>query len=191
MSFVWFFLGIALFLCVLIMAGQWLLRKRNNELERIIHGVGMEDFDTPLEEDVMSSVQTISWVSFYVATDQAWNGRDVVDVLLQYGLVLDDDHLFSYKIDDCTWFRVAQATQPVSFDMDRLDDTAISGLAFFMDANEVDYPRAVFHKMVFILKEIARELNGLLVDQSRQVLTPDDFERISNQLPKYEDELVV
>ena len=190
MSFVWIFLGVAVGLSLVILGSQWFLKIRNTELDRVISG--MRDRVVDDENDTIRvKDKTISWVSFYLATDKPWSGHEVVEALMQQGMSLDEDNLFSYKVHGVTWFRAAQATQPVSFDMHRLSDIAITGLAFFMDANEVDFPREAFHKMVGVVRVLADVLNGLLVDQSRHVLSPEDLERIAKQLPKYEDELVV
>lgn len=144
--------------------------------------------NAPVQEGLVQSdgSSTISWVSFYLATDTPWNGQDVVSALTAQGLTLESDGLFAYNYDGCTWFRVAQATHPVSFDMDLLNETAIEGLAFFMDATEVSMPKSVFRKMVLVMKQLTQSLNGLLVDQSQRPLTPEDLTRIEKQLPQDE-----
>jgi cell division protein ZipA len=181
----------AIGIAAVIWVGRGIARARHSELDRVIGDISEHEYDELQDKDTPSSQdRTISWVSFYLATDKPWNGKDVVASLMRHGMVLDQDNLFSFNIEGVTWFRAAQATQPVSFDMERINDTAIAGLAFFMDANDVDYPREAFNKMVFVIKTLSSELNGLLVDQSRRALLPEDLERIAKQLPKYDDELV-
>lgn len=165
---------------------------------RIVGRSGADDLDRvidsarPLPEShaeggdaEADDVASISWVSFYLATDEPWEGERVVEVLTDYGFHYEKDSgLFVYEAEHAPWFRVAQATHPVTFDMDRVSELAVSGLAFFMDATEVEEPKMVFSRMVALMQSMSRELNALLVDQSQKPLTPDDLSRILRQLPE-------
>ena len=158
-------------------------------MQGMSHNIGHESVQLSSGNDEKEA--TLSWVSFYLATDQPWSGQEVVDALLEQGLTLGEDGLFVYEQDGCPLFRVAQATHPVSFDMDLLNETVLSGLAFFMDAAEVPMPKKAFNQMVSTMKAIAHLLNGLLVDQSQLPLTPEDLVRIEQQLPHDESILIV
>lgn len=188
------FLLICLFLAVALSVSIvfWRVLGRNHHqrgLGRVMRDMSQTVKASQSLPHVEPELSTISWVSFYLATDQPWTGQEVVDALHRHGLTLGSDGLFIFEDDGYTWFRVAQATHPVSFDMDLLNDTVLSGLAFFMDATEVPMPKKVFRKMVLIMKQLTQSLNGLLVDQSQHPLTPEDLTRIEKQLPQDESVL--
>lgn len=147
-----------------------------NPLARLIQ----KDFQLPVSE------KTLSWVSFYLATPTPWEGSLVLRVLQHHQMSLDAEGLFAYRVEGKVWFRIAQATHPVTFDAQTIDQQYIDGLAFFMDANEVDAPRLAFGIMMGLMKELASELGASIVDQSRSPVTAEDILRIEDRLPTYE-----
>lgn len=182
MSFLWLCMLCAIALSCVILFWRVSSRSAAVDLERVLPLAPEEE---AADEASSQDASSISWVSFYLATDTPWSGDRVVEVLKDYDLSYEPSSgLFVYETEHMPWFRVAQATHPVSFDMDRLSDSAISGLAFFMDATEVDHPAMAFKRMLAVLHAMSQDLNALIVDQSQRPVMPGDFERILRQLPE-------
>ena len=182
MSFLWICVSIAMVVAIVILFWFIFIKNNDQSLSNAINSISNDLYDIAFSPQVMDPHTPINWVSFYLASDHAWKGKKILEILSKYELSIDADGLFSYTVEEHKWFSVAQATYPVTFDLSTIESSMVIGLAFFMDTGNAAMPRVVFNKMIEVMKSIAVELNGNLVDKNKKPIKDADLKHILNEL---------
>jgi len=112
--------------------------------------------------------------SIVARSNQGFNGRQLFDAFegvgLEYGNVKVFERLDSNRM---VHFAVASMDEPATFSNTGIDDYYCSGIVFFMQPRELDYPLAVFDDFVDTIETLAAELGGDVLDHKRQPLTAE------------------
>lgn len=124
-----------------------------------------------------------------MANTQLINGRQLLELLLQYGLRYGDMHIFHRHEHPTgqgeTLFSMAQAVEPGTFNIDTLERDLVPGVSFFMSLPGVKSTLA-FDLMIDTARRLAHELQADLVDARSQVLTTATLEQWRDEVVAYE-----
>lgn len=124
-----------------------------------------------------------------MANTQLINGRQLLELLLQYGLRYGDMHIFHRHEHPTgqgeTLFSMAQAVEPGTFNIDTLERDLVPGVSFFMSLPGVKSTLA-FDLMIDTARRLAHELQADLVDARSQALTTATLEQWRDEVVAYE-----
>lgn len=124
-----------------------------------------------------------------MANTQLINGRQLLELLLQYGLRYGDMQIF-HRHEHPTGqgdvlFSMAQAVEPGTFNIDTLERDLVPGVSFFMSLPGVKSTLS-FDLMIDTARRLAHELQADLVDAQSQVLTATVLESWRDEVMAYE-----
>lgn len=124
-----------------------------------------------------------------MANTQLINGRQLLELLLQYGLRYGDMQIFHRHEHPTgqgeTLFSLAQAVEPGTFNIDTLERDLVPGVSFFMSLPGVKSTLA-FDLMIDTARRLAHELQADLVDAQSQALTAATLEQWRDEVVAYE-----
>lgn len=110
----------------------------------------------------------------YVMADpiKPFAGPDIAKACQAQGLRHGERSIFHQTHQGQIQFSVASAVEPGIFNLDVIALMHTPGLSFFLDMRTVDAPRRAFRMMLEVAHEVANQLNGEILTDQRQVLTP-------------------
>lgn len=124
-----------------------------------------------------------------MANTQLINGRQLLELLLQYGLRYGDMQIFHRHEHPTgqgeTLFSLAQAVEPGTFNIHTLERDLVPGVSFFMSLPGVKSTLA-FDLMIDTARRLAHELQADLLDAQSQVLTATTLEQWRDEVVAYE-----
>lgn len=137
-------------------------------------------------------------ISFHImaAPEEKFLGYDLLQVLLSTGFQFGAMGIFHCYHEGRLLFSLAQATQPGTFDLNKMGSVQCTGLTLFMQVTpEMETPLSVFEWMLGAAREIAFSLEGDLENDHRELLDEKDVQtcrkNIRNFLADCEKDLTV
>ncbi len=129
-------------------------------------------------------------ISLHVmARDKAFEGRKLLELLLQYGLRFGDMNIFHRHEfptgHGVVLFSLAQAMEPGTFNIDSLERETVPGVSLFLSLPGYKSLTA-YDLMVDTARRLAVELGGDLLDQHSQVVTAGQFDSWRDQVTAFE-----
>ncbi len=129
-------------------------------------------------------------VSMHVmASTQLIHGRQLLELLLQFGLRYGDMQIFHRHEHPAgqgnVLFSMAQAVEPGTFNIDTLERDLVPGVSFFMSLPGVKSTLA-YDLMVDTARRLAQELQADLLDAQSQPLTTVVLEQWRDEVMAYE-----
>ncbi|WP_413110796.1 cell division protein ZipA [Thaumasiovibrio sp. DFM-14] len=126
-------------------------------------------------------------LSVHANDGEVFKGQRLVNVMEQYGLRFGDMHIFHRHIDDTASskviFSVANSVKPGVFHRDSDFDTP--GISFFMTLPCYGNPEQNFNIMLQTAQQIADEMSGLVLDEQRNMITPQKLDGIREKIKGY------
>jgi cell division protein ZipA len=147
----------------------------------------------PVAETLETSAQDLAIDRVFsvhvMATTQLFDGRQLLELLLQYGLRFGDMDIF-HRHEHPTGqgdilFSMAQAVEPGTFNIDSLSRDLVPGVSFFMSLPGKKSTLA-FDLMIDTARRLAYELQADLLDANSQVLTQAELDQWREAVVSYE-----
>jgi len=147
----------------------------------------------PVAEPLEASAQNLAIDRVFsihvMATTQLFEGRQLLELLLQYGLRFGDMNIF-HRHEHPTGqgdilFSMAQAVEPGTFNIDSLSRDLVPGVSFFMSLPGKKSTLA-FDLMTDTARRLAYELQADLLDANSQVLTQAELDQWREAVVSYE-----
>ena len=147
----------------------------------------------PAAESLETSAQDLAIDRVFsihvMATTQLFEGRQLLELLLQYGLRFGDMDIF-HRHEHPTGqgdilFSMAQAVEPGTFNIDSLSRDLVPGVSFFMSLPGKKSTLA-FDLMIDTARRLAYELQADLLDANSQVLTQAELDQWREAVVSYE-----
>lgn len=121
--------------------------------------------------------------SIMAKNEQGFNGVELFEALddvgLEYGNLQIFERLDARRLVD---FGVASVVKPGIFPSTNLAAFNCPGVVFFMQPGKVDNPAAVFDDFLRTFNFVALKLDGLMLNQERELLSEDDINQIRQSL---------
>jgi cell division protein ZipA len=138
------------------------------------------DIDPPQRPAVAPSI-----IQFSVITkgNDDFNGADIFHVMENLGLEYGSMQIFE-RIDEnrLVQFGAACMLEPGTFPRDNIDEFYCPGIVFFMQIDVLDDRVAAFNDYVHTIVVFAQQMDGVILDHRRQVLTNEMVDAIRNSL---------
>jgi cell division protein ZipA len=129
---------------------------------------GSEDSPAQSEPVAVPQLERVITLRF-IPRDEHLTGDRAVLALRKVGLRHGRYGIFHMHVteaeDDSAAFSVANLTEPGSFDLNKLSETKIPGMSFFMVLPGVGDPVSRFDQMVDVARSLARTLDADLHDE--------------------------
>jgi len=147
----------------------------------------------PAAESLETSAQDLAIDRVFsihvMATTQLFEGRQLLELLLQYGLRFGDMNIF-HRHEHPTGqgdilFSMAQAVEPGTFNIDSLSRDLVPGVSFFMSLPGKKSTLAL-DLMIDTARRLAYELQADLLDANSQVLTQAELDQWREAVVSYE-----
>jgi cell division protein ZipA len=147
----------------------------------------------PVAESLETSAQDLAIDRVFsihvMATTQLFEGRQLLELLLQYGLRFGDMDIF-HRHEHPTGqgdilFSMAQAVEPGTFNIDSLSRDLVPGVSFFMSLPGKKSTLA-FDLMTDTARRLAYELQADLLDANSHVLTQAELDQWREAVVSYE-----
>ena len=138
------------------------------------------DIDPPQRPAVAPSI-----IQFSVITkgNDDFNGADIFHVMENLGLEYGSMQIFE-RIDENRFvqFGAACMLEPGTFPRDNIEEFYCPGIVFFMQIDVLDDRVAAFNDYVHTIVVFAQQMDGVILDHRRQVLTNEMVDAIRNSL---------
>ncbi|QEQ95831.1 cell division protein ZipA [Neptunomonas concharum] len=125
-----------------------------------------------------------------VGKQQPLDGQALLQVVLACGLRHGDMnlfHRFEEGIDKgAVQFSMANAVNPGTFDLERMNELSTPGVSFFMSMSEPKDPKNAFECMLATAETVAKHLGGDLLDENRSVMRPQTKAHYRERITEYE-----
>ncbi len=126
-----------------------------------------------------------------VSEHRSFKGHDIERAARRVGMEFGPMKIFHRKNEHLLGcrhlFSMANMYEPGEFDPNASGTFETRGLTMFMNVPCSHQPAAVFEEMVQAAKELARQLNGTLLDQDRKPLTDKGIALIRGQIDSIAD----
>jgi len=123
-------------------------------------------------------------------TDREFAGVDVLQALLSCGMRFGDIDIFHRHVDDRgtgpVLFSIANAVNPGTFDLNKINDFSTRGLCFFLTLPNVINNMQAFNKMLDVAQKIRSMLDGEMKDDNRSVMTAQTVEHYRQRILDFE-----
>jgi cell division protein ZipA len=123
-------------------------------------------------------------------TDREFAGVDVLQALLSCGMRFGDMNIFHRHVDDRgtgpVLFSIANAVNPGTFDLNKINDFSTRGLCFFLTLPNVINNMQAFNKMLDVAQKIRSMLDGEMKDDNRSVMTAQTVEHYRQRIRDFE-----
>lgn len=124
-----------------------------------------------------------------MARDTAFDGRQLLGLLLQYGLRYGDMNIF-HRHESPTGhggvlFSLAQAMEPGTFDLDRMESSTVPGVSLFLSLPG-NKSLMAYDLMVDTARRLAQEMSGDVLDASSQLVTPGQLDAWREEVIEFE-----
>ncbi|MEM1243448.1 MAG: cell division protein ZipA [Pseudomonadota bacterium] len=115
-------------------------------------------------------------LNIFAKKDHTFMGYDLLQTLLAAGLRFGEMSIFHRYAElnqqTVKLFSLARATNPGVFDINNMGNVDCKGLILFMQLTDREFNHKAFKLMHATAQLLAEELNGELLDDQRQPLTP-------------------
>ena len=141
----------------------------------------VEPRDAEVDRDLVISIFLLA------RPGQTFTGHALLKALRARGLKYANMNIF-HRIDPVSkvnLYSVANAVNPGTFDLSKLDELQTPGLVFFMQLEGLDHPLSTFDDMRRVASELARTLDGELKDEHRSVVGTQTFDHYRERIAEY------
>ena len=120
---------------------------------------------------------------------QRFHGPDILSAMHDQGFVIGDMNLFHVYLDQSTRERLlcslANTVEPGSFDLEHMTELETPGLLLFMQLPGPLEAKLAFERLLQLGRALSQQLNGVLCDESRSVLTLQTIEHIKEKIEEF------
>lgn len=120
---------------------------------------------------------------------QCFHGLDVLDALEKQGFVFGEMNLFHVYPDQATNGRpvcsLANTAEPGNFDMAAMEELETPGLLLFMQLPGPLQGKLAFDRLLQLGRALTEQLDGVLCDESRSVLTLQTIGHIKEKIEAF------
>ena len=156
------------------------VEKTHAKVSPVVHAHEEIDFDPPQRPAVAPSI-----IQFSVITkgNEDFNGADIFHVMENLGLEYGSMQIFE-RIDENRFvqFGAACMLEPGTFPHDNIEEFYCPGIVFFMQIDVLEDRIAAFNDYVHTIVVFAQQMDGVILDHRRQVLTNEMVDAIRNSL---------
>lgn len=118
-----------------------------------------------------------------VAGEVPFAGQKLIETLLEVGMTFGDMDIFHYSdARGQRIFSLANAVEPGTFDMAKIDSFSTQGLTLFMFFDEPEDPLMAFELVIDVATRLASQLAGELADENRSALTVPVLEALRQKI---------
>jgi len=143
--------------------------------------------EEPAEQGEPELIITLSVLS---RSEDGFVGDKLLHCMLSRGLRYGDMNIFHRHKNTSgngnIQFSLANAFKPGTFDLDDMESFQTKGVTLFMMLPGPHEPLKSFMLMLETAKYLASELNGLVIDSSRSVLTQQTIQHFNEQIQDFE-----
>lgn len=139
-------------------------------------------FDKTITTDNIECPKLIEF-SLLAKAKEGFNGQHLFEEFtrlgLEYGSVRVFERVDKNRLVD---FTIACQKEPGTFPEENLEKFYCPGIVFFMQPRELDAPLKVFDDLIETIDELALELDGLVLDHHKKLLTAESIAQYRQML---------
>lgn len=122
-----------------------------------------------------------------IANNEPFSGQRLLECLSEQRMSHGEMSIF-HRLNDqgLSVFSLANAVEPGIFDLDTMASLATPGVSMFLRVHELSEPVVAFDEMIAVAGYLSEELNGLVKDETRSVMTAQTFEYSRSEIVKYQ-----
>ncbi|WP_371378517.1 cell division protein ZipA [Thalassotalea aquiviva] len=118
------------------------------------------------------------------------SGATLLPTLLTLGMKYGEMEIFHRHLDNAgngdITFSLANMVNPGTFDLDNMENFTTQGVTLFMTLPNAGEPVQVFKYMLSAAKQIAKEVNGQVLDGKRSVMTAQTEQHYLSQIREFD-----
>ncbi len=148
-----------------------------------------ENNDTASDEP-LGEVEEVIVINAHAKPGQSFNGKTMLESLLSLDLRFGSMDIF-HKREGINGkqriqFSVANSVEPGTFSLDDIDNFSTAGITFFMQLPGPAKPMEAFKDMLSSADTFVKALDGLLLDEQRNIISQQTLEHIKQQVEDFE-----
>jgi len=156
--------------------------------------VAIRNEDLSFEDEGLSSTEAepelIVSLNIIAKKNRTFNSDKLLHCMLSRGLRFGDMNIFhrhkNTSGEGRVQFSLANALKPGTFDLDDMTSFETKGISLFMTLPGPDKPTKAYQIMLDTAQHLATELEGQLLDSSRNSLTQQSIQHLSDKVQEYE-----
>ena len=129
-------------------------------------------------------------VHLVASQGEAFAGRELLSGLLEQGMRYGEMNIFHLHqrgaAGDQLLFSMANAMEPGTFDIDRMEKETFRGVTFFLKLPGPTSASDALNRMLTVARNLATNLSGELRDEQRSVLTRQTEEHLRQRVQDFE-----
>ena len=102
-----------------------------------------------------------------------YSGKALLTLFAKHGFVYNTKSQLFHRLDDAktVLFQICQAKKPGVFTLTTMQQQTTEGLAFLLDIQQLNNPKATFKTMLAMIHDISKKLGGDMLDDHKNRLT--------------------
>ncbi|OOE76858.1 cell division protein ZipA [Salinivibrio sp. PR6] len=145
--------------------------------------------DEPPKADEPADETEVLVLHVHANNSDVFSGLELIPTLEQYGLRFGDMGIYHRHSDlsgsGKVLFSVANMVKPGTFDVSHSESFETPGISFFMTLPCYGEPEQNFKLMLQTAQQIADELGGLVLDDSRTMMTPSRLDEYRERVKAF------
>ena len=116
-----------------------------------------------------------------------FDGQQLLEILVNLNMTFGERNIFHRCSEDGDpVFSLASAIEPGTFDLVDLESQKIPGVTMFMHVHKLVDPEDAYDKMLEVAETIAKDLDGLIKDETRSVVTAQTIEHCRQEIRDFQ-----
>ena len=141
------------------------------------------------EEPTIGGERLIVVLNVMAKQGVRFHGLDILNTLRDQGFEFGDMNLFHFYVDQSSKLRplcsIANTVEPGTFDIERMAEMETPGLSLFMQLPGPMEDRLAFERLLQLARSVAEQLEGVLCDESRNMLTLQAIGHIKDRIEAF------
>lgn len=133
-----------------------------------------------------------SLLVIYSIAENYYKIKDIYYYMDKKSIFINDHGYFEkYYADDrlrCLKYSITNMENPGYLDREKIDNSKVTGISFFMQLPMNIDPLAVFNEMYSDAKEFSKKYKGVLYDSNKMKLSGKAIKNLKNKANSYKDE---
>ncbi|WP_116644311.1 cell division protein ZipA [Salinivibrio sp. HTSP] len=161
---------------------------RQGDTETVEQGESQHSDESPQADEAADETEVLV-LHVHANNSDVFTGLELIPILEQYGLRFGDMGIYHRHSDlsgsGKVLFSVANMVKPGTFDVSHSESFETPGISFFMTLPCYGEPEQNFKLMLQTAQQIADELGGLVLDDSRTMMTPSRLDEYRERVKAF------
>ena len=134
-----------------------------------------------------AKIEPEKFIIVNVMADAVFAGQELLELLMDADMTFGEMSIF-HRLNDQGFseFSLTNAVEPGTFEIGTMGEMSTRGITLFMRVHELAEPLHVYDEMIAVAAKVAEELGGMVLDESRSVITAQTIEHCRQDIRDFQ-----